>query len=213
MAYYNFEIRAAMLSASTESVGTTNWLVTPKSFRPSTNKAANSWARQCIAWQICKTTKHVRKDLGVSFRSIKCFHAIHFEIVGPLRDSHSFRYWRTALTYRFTRWTELIPLIDIIAQYYVGNDNHQPGNAVRVLPFLGVRQTSRLQMPSDDRILPTAPIATNLLQTPRSFYPGRTWYSNFLLGLRPTLNTPGAERRSTEPPLDNTMNRKRVNSI
>lgn len=93
----------------------TRKLICSKYFWPNMNVDITHWARCCIQCQKSKVHRHTKSTYG-NFEPPKGrFEKVHIDIVGPLPPSNGYTYLLT-LVDRFSRWTEAIPLRNILAE-------------------------------------------------------------------------------------------------
>ena len=89
---------------------------------PSIREDSSRWARECIACQQAKVTRHVTPPIGAFEIPTRRFEHINMDIV-TLPFSNGFRYLLTAVD-RFTRWPIAIPMSDITAESVVDAFSH-----------------------------------------------------------------------------------------
>lgn len=89
-------------------------LISQRYIWPGMNKDVKLWARSCHRCQVSKVGRHTKTPVG-SIPTSARFHTVHIDIVGPLPQSHGYRYLVTMID-RFTRWMEVVPVTSISAE-------------------------------------------------------------------------------------------------
>ena len=84
---------------------------------PSIREDSSRWARECLACQQSKVTRHTTPPIGTFEVPNKRFEHINMDIV-TLPLSNGYKYILTAVD-RFTRWPVAIPMVDISADSVV----------------------------------------------------------------------------------------------
>ena len=74
-----------------------------------------NWCRSCTSCQTAEVSRHKKPVFGRFEEPTETFDHKHGDLVGPLPYSDGFKYLLTCV-YRFIRWSEAIPLIDIRAE-------------------------------------------------------------------------------------------------
>ena len=92
----------------------TRQAVAEKVVWPSMRSDVTRWARECLACQRAKVTKHTVPPIGEFTVPNKRFDHVNIDLV-TLPPSNGFRYLLTIVD-RFTRWPVAVPLADVSAQ-------------------------------------------------------------------------------------------------
>jgi transposase InsO family protein len=86
-------------------------LVADRFVWPGLKKDCTAWARACVQCQRAKVIRHVQAPLKNFPPTSERFSAVHVDLIGPLPQSDGYRYCLTMID-RFTRWPEVIPLVE-----------------------------------------------------------------------------------------------------
>ena len=109
---------ASFHNLSHPGVRATQKLIKERFVWPRMNADIRNWTKTCTSCQRSKIQRHTRTPVH-SFPSTKFrFAHVHLDIVGPLPPSRGYRYLFTMVD-RFSRWPEVIPLMNIQAQTIV----------------------------------------------------------------------------------------------
>jgi len=85
-------------------------LVTQRFVWPSIKSDCRRWARSCIECQRSKITRHVSAPCGTFAPPSSRFEHVHLDLI-TMPSSEGYRYCLTCVD-RFSRWPEVIPLVD-----------------------------------------------------------------------------------------------------
>ena len=100
----------------------TRQAITSKVVWPSIRADVSKWARNCIACQQSKVTRHVTPPIGQFDVPNRRFQHLNIDIV-MLPYSNGYKYLLTAVD-RFSRWPVAIPMADMTAQSVVDAFSH-----------------------------------------------------------------------------------------
>ena len=89
---------------------------------PSIRQDVSKWARECLACQQAKVTKHVQPPIGEFKVPDRRFQHINVDIV-TLPLSNGFKYLLTAVD-RFSRWPMAVPMTDMTAERVIDAFSH-----------------------------------------------------------------------------------------
>ncbi|XP_066978930.1 uncharacterized protein [Macrobrachium rosenbergii] len=93
------------------SGGTTAHLMTNKFIWHSINKDVHCWARNCIACQTSKTSRHTESEIGEFPQPRRRFSHMHVDVVGPPPQSGGARYLLTIIDHS-THWPKATPMVE-----------------------------------------------------------------------------------------------------
>lgn len=79
------------------------------------NKDVTAWVRSCIGCQRAKVGRHTSAPVGQMPLPTARFQHLHVDLVSPLPMSQGFQHVMTVIDC-FTRWPEVIPVTDTMAE-------------------------------------------------------------------------------------------------